>query len=483
MIRRLAGHTAAYTFAHLASRGTVLIWLILLPSFLSAADYGALGLILTTAALVNVVVPLEISQALARYYPPAQPREKGDLAVTAWTFMLVMLALAAGSTLIFARPACELLLGSVRYLHIFRISVGFFFLNTVFYFLQHQLRWEFRARDFTIVTLLFAVTTLAGSVGLAAVLSDSLLGVLLGQLIGACVGVGVGSIALRRSLGIGIASAALRKMLRFSLPLVPASVALFLSTYASRFILSDVLDLREVGVFVWASQLAAIPSLMLLGIQGALTPLVMKHQAEAETKFVLARTFEAVITIELVFCLGVGAFAPEVIGLLGYSAFSDAGPLVMLLAPAFLMLQIYVFFPGFAVAERTDLQLLVSVISAVGAIALNYLLIAPLGLTGAALATLAAGALFIGSWFALGQRLYPIPIHWVRLLAFIAVFVVAGAGIQWIGTGTAGAVTAKGVAVALLLGIAKRLNLLRASSWRNILQRGGGQREQNVSGC
>ena len=76
MIRRLVEHTAAYTLANLASRGTVLIWLIVLPSFLSAADYGVLGLIITTAALVNLLIPLEVTQGLARYYPTAEPRDK-----------------------------------------------------------------------------------------------------------------------------------------------------------------------------------------------------------------------------------------------------------------------------------------------------------------------------------------------------------------------------------------------------------------------
>src|SRR5687767_1980093 len=111
-MRQLAGHTAAYTFANLAARGTMLIWIIVLPSFLSAADYGALGLILTAAALVNVVIPLEISQALARYYPSAGAQGKRELAVSAWTFSLFMLTIAGAAALIFARPACELLLGN-----------------------------------------------------------------------------------------------------------------------------------------------------------------------------------------------------------------------------------------------------------------------------------------------------------------------------------------------------------------------------------
>ena len=91
---------------------------------------------------------------------------------------------------------------------------------------------------------------------------------------------------------------------------MPASVAFFLSTYASRLILRDLLDLHAVGVFSWASQLASIPAVLLVGLQGALTPLVMKHQEEDRTRIVLARTFEATLCAGLLACLGVGAFAP-----------------------------------------------------------------------------------------------------------------------------------------------------------------------------
>ena len=40
LIRQLAGHTAAYTVASIASRGTVLVWLLVLPSFISTSEYG-----------------------------------------------------------------------------------------------------------------------------------------------------------------------------------------------------------------------------------------------------------------------------------------------------------------------------------------------------------------------------------------------------------------------------------------------------------
>jgi len=429
MIRELIGHTAAYTIANLLSRGTVLVWLVVLPRFMPAADYGALGLIITAAALVNVLVPLEVGQGMARYYPSATAAERREWAATAWTFTLAALLIAAFMALIFSPWLNELLLGDPTYLRAFRIALVYFGLNTSFLFVQNLFRWAFLPRGYMLVTALFALVTLALSVGLAAALPSALVGVLAGLVAGAAAGTALGLLRLRGLLRLGIDGSKLKRMLRFSLPLVPASLALFASTYASRFILKDLLTLTDVGLFTWASQLAGIPALLLLGVQGAVTPLVMKHHSDPQTPGVLARSFETVFAGALWLCVALGLFTPELVQLLGYLSYARAAPLVILLAPALLLLQLYVFAPGFAVAERTGLQLLVSLLGAAAAIIFNYLLVGAAGLEGAAIATFASSAVFIGSWFILSQRLYPLPVKWLRLGLFtIAAALCAGAG-------------------------------------------------------
>jgi O-antigen/teichoic acid export membrane protein len=165
---------------------------------------------------------------------------------------------------------------------------------------------------------------------------------------------------------------------------------------------------------------------------------------------------------------------PDLIGLLGYSAYAGAGPLVMLLAPAFLMLQLYVFAPGFAVRERTGLQLAVSLLGAIAAVVLNYVLIAKLGLAGAALATLLSSAIFIGAWFVLSQRLYPLPVRWGRLALFtLAAAGCAAAGMALAGDGRIGDVVIKLGLVALLAAAALAIGLVRLKAIAGLL---GGSR-------
>jgi O-antigen/teichoic acid export membrane protein len=428
MLRQLLEQSAIYTVSNLLTRGTLVFALVLLPLFLSPAEYGALGMLLAIAALVNLTVPLEVTQGLARFHGASPPEERVALTATAWWFTLLTLGLAMLAAFAMAEPLCLFVLGDLRFLPAFRIAIIFFALNGLFYFLQNQFRWEFRISGYVSVSLLQAVLTLGLSVALAATYELPLAGVVIGHAAGAAAAVAFGVLALRRSLWAMPRLSRLRKMLVFSLPLVPGGLATFASIYASRLILNGMAELSEVGIYTFASQIATLPSITIIGVQAALTPLVMAHHEDPRTPSAIARMFEGFVAIGVLAWLGIGLFAPELILHFGNPDYAPAGPLVLLLAPAYLMLQMYIFAPGFLVANRTMLQMWVCIVGGLAAVVASYLLIKPFGITGAAIANLAGAFLFIGLWFALSQRLYHVPIRWARIwLAAIAALITAGA--------------------------------------------------------
>ena len=419
MIRDFIRHSAAYTFANLFSRGTVVIWLLVLPAFLSIADYGVLGVLTTVAALFNVIVPLEVTQAMARYAPGADHVERRELASSAWKFTLVMALGTAAVGFVLCGPLTRLSFGGEANVPIAQLALVWLIFNCAFYFVQTQQRWEFRSAEFVIASLIFSIVTLSASLGLAAVMERPLVGVVIGQALGAAAGFGYGFSRMKGSLDGRFSGRVLRKLLAFSLPLVPASLAIIASTYANRLVLVRMLGLEDVGLFTWATQLAAIPSITVVGIQAALTPLVMKNLGDPATPAHLARWFETLFAIELCVCVALVIGAPYLITLLGYRQFSAAPPLIALAAPGLLFLQLYVFFPGFAVARRTDLQLVVSLISG-ASVLVNFPLIAWLGVPGAALGTLITGGVFLLLWYAVSNRFYPVPLRRLKISAFSA---------------------------------------------------------------
>ncbi len=412
MVDQAVRQSAVYGTATIVSRATLLVSLLVLPYILTPRDYGALSMLVTVGALVAIAVPLEISQALARFYAPASAAAKKAYASSARGFLLLALLafLVVGQAL--AEPLCVLILGDAAFLPAFRVALFQMALYGLFLFFQNQCRWEFRTAEYVLISLVFSFFTLALSLGLGLLLDPPLVGVVLGQLAGAAVAAGLGAFGLRRSFEPRIDRARLGEMLRFSLPLVPASLALFANVHGSRIVLNAFSTLDDVGLYTLAAQIGGIAQLGIVGVQAALTPLIMANHHKPETPAQLARMFEAFFGSAVVVCLGLGLLAPELIYFVGNPAYVNAGPLVLILAPALLLSQMYVFAPGFAVAKRTVQQMWVSIVSAALGLAANFWLIPLFGIVGAALATLISGASFLFLWFLFSQRLYPIPVRW-----------------------------------------------------------------------
>jgi O-antigen/teichoic acid export membrane protein len=433
MMNQALRQSAAYGMATILSRATLLVSLLVLPYLLTPRDYGALSMLVTVAALVIIVVPLEVSQGLARHYAPAPEREKMAYASSARAFLtLTLLAFLVLGQLL-AKPLCVLILGDLAFLPAFRIALVQMALYCLFLFHQNQCRWEFRTAEYVLISLVYAFLNLALSLGLGFLIDPPLVGVVLGQLIGTGVAAGLGAYGLRRSFKWRIDRRKLRLMLAFSLPLVPASVALYANVYGSRLILNALATLDDVGLYTLAAQIGGIATLGMVGVQAAITPLVMANHHKPETPGQLARLFESFFGSSVVVCLLLGLFAPELIYYVGNPAYSGAGPLVLVLAPALLLAQMYVFAPGFAVAKRTLWQMWVSIGSAVLGLSSNFLLIPWLGIMGAAFATLVSGGSFLFLWFLFSQRLYPIPVRWTLIAVAAAGGIALGIAGQSLG--------------------------------------------------
>jgi O-antigen/teichoic acid export membrane protein len=280
------------------------------------------------------------------------------------------------------------------------------------------------------------------------------------------------AVALRRDIAWGLDRTELRAMLAFSLPLVPAGVAVFATVYLHRYVLGALGTLDDVGLFGIASRVAALATLVLIGVQGALTPLVYAHHAEPGTPARLARLLEAFWAFALLACLALAAFGRELLALLATPSYAGAAPLVLWLAPAALLAQMYIFAPGIPLAKKTGWQLALTVVSGTLGLLLALVLVPRWQAQGAALAAWVASAVFFGAWLAAGQRLYPLPLRWGSLALATATFVALAAAVSWHDRAAAGESTSQGlIGTALVLRLAALAVLALACRQSGLLRR------------
>ncbi|MGB1409800.1 polysaccharide biosynthesis C-terminal domain-containing protein [Alloalcanivorax venustensis] len=229
---------------------------------------------------------------------------------------------------------------------------------------------------------------------------------------------------LRSSYGPLFDTRLLKKMLLFSAPLVPAGFLVFLNLYVNRLALNHFMSLEEVGVFGIASRIAGIAALLIIGIRAALTPLIYENHRRPETPGEIATLFGWFLAFAFPACLGLSVFAREAILVLAKPAYAEAASLVIYLAPAMLMSQMYIFAPGIAITKKTYWQFWLTLASASVSVIANLVLVPLAGVTGAAIATLASALVFFFGWVWISQRLYPVPYAWSS--AFVAMLCFAG---------------------------------------------------------
>ncbi|WP_061239625.1 oligosaccharide flippase family protein [Ectopseudomonas composti] len=439
MLKAVLRDSLVYGLASLLSKGLAIFLLPLYTRVLSPSDYGAYDLLITLGALANLVVALEISQGLARHWADtAEPAERRRLASTSLWFSVLMYSLFLIFGLLAASQFNALLLGDARYLNAFRLGVGFIAVNGIYYLLLNQFRWELRSKAYALTSVAYALFTLLFAMVFCLWLDLGLVGVMQAQLMAALLACLLCLWLLRRTFGWLFDVGQLHAMLRFSAPLVPAGLAVFISLYINRFALNHFGNLEDVGHFGIGSRIAALSALLILGIQAALTPLVYQHYRDPQTPGQIARLFSWFMAVALVGCLFLALFARELLMLFATPEFMAGAALVGVLAPALLLSQMYIFAPGIAIAKKTLWQLWVTLLSAAASVAGNWVLVPLWGIWGAALATLLASSLFFFCWLSLSQRLYRIPYAWRALLLSSLGFVVcAGVGMQLEATGLA----------------------------------------------
>jgi O-antigen/teichoic acid export membrane protein len=477
MLRQFLRDSLVYGLAGILSRGVSLFLVPLYTRVLTPADYGVVDLLGVFATLVNLTIALEISQAVVRFYADStSPDDRRGYASTSLWFTAAIYTTFVVLAMVMAPGIGQILLGGPERVQIIRVAIASIWVNGLFYLVQNQLRWELRPLHFAAVSLTYTGVSITASVVLVLILRVGVLGVVVGQLCGYVVGLAVGSVFTRRVFAFRFDANKLREMLRFSVPLVPSSIGVFVALYIDRITISKLMTLADVGLFGIGYRVASLMTLLMIGVQGALTPLIFSRYREPETPGEIARIFRFFTAIALLGCLALASLSPEVLRLVTVPAFYGAAQVVPLLAPASLISTMYIFAPGLGIAKRTGVMAIITLSGAALNTALNLLLVPRLGIVGAALGTLVSASLTFAAYMVTSQRTYRVPHDWGRLGLAVLVTIVLAAATLGLPVGEATTIALKGLALALAAALYLRLGLMEAGSLvRGIKRLGSGR--------
>jgi O-antigen/teichoic acid export membrane protein len=431
VLRRFLREGSIYALSNVLTRGIALLLVPLYTRVFGPAELGALDLLVLLGNLCNMVLVLEVSQAVARFYPSAAgDHERAAYASTGLWFTVGAYTAALIAAFLAAETLAHGLLDGAVSAEALRIALPALWANGILYFVQTLLRWKLMPREYALTSLMYAVVSAAVAVVLIVVAEMGVVAVFWGQIAGALLACTRALKAAGPALRMGIDGTRLKQMLAFSAPLVVSSAAVLATGYADRFVIKEYLSMADLGIYSVAQRLAGAVSLVLVGFQSAITPLVTHFAATPAAHDELARVFRYFLAIALPALLGLALFGRELLHLVATPIYYPAHSLVPLLGLAVLLAGMYVFAPGLWLARRTRTTMLVNLVAAAIAVNLNLLLVPSLGLAGAAMAAVTSAAFAFAACAVLGQRHFPLTVPWIRLAPCMPVL----AGLAWLGS-------------------------------------------------
>ncbi len=429
LLDRVIKDGAIYGAATLLARGVHVLLIPVYTRILSPSEFGISDVLLTLIALVDIVISLEISQALMRFFPDARVGpDKDALVSSSFWFIALGHLLVVACLAPFSTQISQMLFGTIEY----SLSVLVTIITVFFYGLYNLTTMVLRARlqalHFSISSFAFAAVSSLGTILFVIVFNLAVTGILLGNLIGYLIAAGLALYYARGNYTRSVNFPELRSLLRFSAPLVPSSLGYFLTFYMNRFALNFLLTAGDVGLYAVAYRLASPVNMVMNSLSSSLTPLIYSHYRSEKTPAALAQIFRLVTAGCLMIILLLSVFANEVLRLMTTAEYYSAVNIIPYIAVSAALAGFYIFTPGLFITNETWLISAINVGTGILNIGLNFVLIPMLGLTGAALATCLAMLVNLAVTMVFSQKRYFIPVPWRRILlgSIISICVIVG---------------------------------------------------------
>lgn len=417
MIKSFFKDSIIYTIPSILSKGISVILVPLYTRVLNPSDYGSLDLFMVFANLVNLVIALEISQGVARYYASESDSFRKTLyASTALWFTFICYILFSTLMIFLSSIINDILMGQSNHLKAFRCGIFYILVNGVFYLVQNQLRWELKSKEYFLVSIILTIITALLGVYFTYLEGLGLFGLILAMTFGSTTASIIALYLLRKSFKFLFCRNCLLEMLRYSSPLVASGIAVWITLYVDRLMINHFLSIWDVGLFSVGYKLASVAGFFIIGFQGALTPLIFTHYENPNTANDIEKIFRYFFAIALLIYLIIGLFANDILVIMTTPNYYDASLVVAYLIPAIFLSKMYIFAPGIGIAKKTGIILWINIFCGFLNFLLNYFMIPKFGIIGASLATMFSYFFIFLLYMHYSQKYYHVGHNWVRII-------------------------------------------------------------------
>ena len=410
------------------------IWVFLIPIYtriFSPEEYGVIDLIATVISFFTLFLYMGLDSATGRYYVDSENDHDRQLTASTTLFYLTGFAFVVVTVaMFFPRPLSQLIFRNPVYAQILIVAIVAIPFSLMSSYCQILFRFRFESARFAITAITSLLFQTGLSIYLVVFLRVGVIGIYLAGLINVVMFSCINLWLTRSSFALVFSMSRLKELLWFGLPLIPLSLAHYITNYSSRYFLINFLGLREVGLYGIGYKLGSLISLFGLGFQYAWGPFVYSNYKDRDAKQMFANIYDYVSTM---LCFGVlilSFFAKEILMVFTTQAYVEAYRVVPFIALGIVAYIIGGYFTiGIGIAKKNIHRAWGAMIAGLINLGLNYVLIPYFGIIGAAIATVISFLVLGVILMYISQRYYRVEYRFkanfmMYIIAALLIFVV-----------------------------------------------------------
>lgn len=426
--KALFSDTLIYGIARITSSILSVFLIPVYTRYFTVAEYGIIENLNILNILIISIFSLGLSDSIVRFYSVADSEIEKKIilsSVLTSTVLSGIISLLLG--LIYAPWFGEIFIQKpfVENLFLVNLILLLTFLIMPFNILLTVLNVKFKKKEYILVTVGNVLLSLVLSLVFVIVLDFGIIGVFLASLISHFIFVVYLFYLLRNEIAIKwISFTKAKELIFFCLAIVPSSITLLIMRSSDRYFIAWLLpdSLNKIGLYATAEKVMTPILLCGAAFSIAWTPFAMKVSMQQNAKEVYIRTFKYYISIMSVLLIILSASALLILKILTTPTFYPSyiySPVIGL----YLVINALYFIVGIGIilSKKVKIYLPISITSAVINITLNYILIPPFGIYGAAWATVVTFLLFCVLTYIYAEKYYYIGYPFISGLLLLTV--------------------------------------------------------------
>lgn len=426
-LKRLVKLTAGYSLVTLIGPIFTILLTPLYTRVLAPADYGVYEAAIAFSAIINIFVLLGVDPALSALFFRGENPYQRNLVTTAIALIMASGIAVSAVLIVLAEPIALFLYNDpARKAIIFLIAANAIF-QPVYTMCATTLRLRMGIRRVNALALTFLAATILCNVMFVLVLRMKATGIVAANVAASAIAAVVGLLLIWRPMRGEFTRGLVRPLLIAGLGLLPGALSYLLLSVIDRVMLTQYVTQTDLGLYSIANKIASMVYVLIGAAWTAWWPLAMEMAENPDAPQQYGRMLEYFFCGAMLLGLSIGLFAPEILGVVTREVYVPAAPfaLVLIIYTAPLGMLAASFSISLYIRKQLHLVSAAYIAAAAANIALNLILCPVMGVWGAVIATVLAGAILASLLFIFGRRALPIPARYGKLTIVATMYLAA----------------------------------------------------------